>query len=138
MAVIHGDSLGPGSASGESLVLDEPLSFWGGVDADTGEIIDRQHPQRGQHIAGRILVVRHARGSSGTPSVLTETVRGGVGPAGIILQSPDPMFVVGSLVIAELYPDLRCPVVAVGESFDDVRDAMPTAISETGIVTQPD
>ena len=118
------------------MVLDEPLSFWGGVHPGTGEITDRHHPQSGQTIADTVLIVRHARGSSGTPSVLTETVRAGVGPAGIILQTSDPMFVVGSLVIAELYPDRSCPVVTVGDDFDRLVDRANTRISPDGVINQ--
>lgn len=134
--MIRGTPLGAGSGSGPALVLDEPLSFWGGVNPETGDIIDRSHPQRGQRIAGRVLVVRHARGSSGTPSVLTETVRSGIGPAAIVLQSPDPMFVVGSLVISELYEDKACPVVAVGDAFDQLLDGLETTVDADGTVTQ--
>ena len=46
-----------GTAEGRALVLDEPLSFWGGVDPGTGDIIDPRHPQRGANVAGRILVM---------------------------------------------------------------------------------
>jgi predicted aconitase with swiveling domain len=38
--------------SGGALVLDEPLSLWGGVDPATGEIIDAHHPQRGVNVSG--------------------------------------------------------------------------------------
>ena len=39
-------TLVPGNAEGRALVLDEPLSFWGGVDPETGDITDVRHPQR--------------------------------------------------------------------------------------------
>ena len=42
----------PGKANGEVLKLDEPLSFWGGVDPETGEIIDLRHPQGGMSVKG--------------------------------------------------------------------------------------
>jgi hypothetical protein len=53
-----------GEAEGPALVLGEPLSFWGGIEAATGRIIDRSHPDLGKCVAGRILVMPSGRGSS--------------------------------------------------------------------------
>ena len=79
-----------GEASSEALVSREPLSFWGGYDQLTGEIIDRRHPLSGQIAAGRVLAVPSARGSSTTTSVLLEAVRAGKGAAAPKLSSRDP------------------------------------------------
>ncbi len=68
-----------GSAEGEALVTDEPLSFWGGYDFKTGEIIDRHHPLAGVRAAGRVLALPFSRGSSTTTAVLLEAVRAGHG-----------------------------------------------------------
>ncbi len=136
MINIAGIPLSSATAEGRSMILDEPLSFWGGVDPASGEIIDRHHPQSGQSITGVVLVLRHARGSSGTPSVLTEGARAGTGPVGIVLASPDPMFVVGSLVIAELYPEKALPIVVVGDAFEQLADGVMTRIDIDGTVQQ--
>ncbi len=50
-----------GIAEGEALVSREPLSFWGGYDQNTGEIMDRRHPLAGSMAAGRILALPYAR-----------------------------------------------------------------------------
>ena len=47
----------PGTAAGEALVSHEPISFWGGYDQHTGEIIDRRHHLSGQMAAGRVLAL---------------------------------------------------------------------------------
>ncbi len=99
-----------GTATGPTLVLDEPLSFWGGVDPITGEIIDRSHPQSGAIITNRILVMPGGRGSSSASSVLAECIRAGTAPVGIILEESDPLLALGSLVATELYPDRTCPI----------------------------
>jgi len=52
-----------GVATGEVLVLDEPLSMWGGLDSETGEVIDRRHPQSGAILSKRIAVLPAGRGS---------------------------------------------------------------------------
>ena len=96
-------TLVPGTATGEVLVLDEPLSLWGGVDPETGDVIDVRHPQRGANVAGRILVMASGRGSSSSSSVLAEAVRAGTAPAAIVLAEPDPILALGAIVGRELY-----------------------------------
>jgi uncharacterized protein len=99
-----------GAASGAVLRLDEPLSFWGGLDSETGTIIDRLHPQRGACVAGRILMMPTGRGSSSGSATLAEALRVGKGPAAILMLERDAIVVVGAMVAAELY-GLACPVV---------------------------
>lgn len=106
-------TLVPGDASGPALVLDEPLSFWGGVDPTTGEIVDARHPQRGANVAGRILVMPSGRGSSSSSSVLAEAIRAGTAPAAIVLAEPDPILALGAIVARELY-GRSIPVVVAG------------------------
>jgi hypothetical protein len=100
----------PGEAEGVALVLSEALSFWGGIDAQSGRIIDHSHPERGTVITGSVLVMPGGRGSSSSSSVLAETIRRGTGPAGIVLSIPDPILTVGALVAQALY-GARCPIV---------------------------
>ncbi len=100
----------PGAASGAPLRLDEPLSFWGGLDPTTGSIIDRWHPQRWRNVAGRVLMMPTGRGSSSGSAALAEAIRLGVGPAAILLLERDPIVVVGAMVAAELYAR-ECPVL---------------------------
>lgn len=92
-----------GRADGRAVVLDEPLSFWGGLDPATGRVIDRRHPQVGTEVAGRILVMPSGRGSSSSSSVLAEAIRLGTAPAGIILREPDGIVALGAIVARELY-----------------------------------
>jgi predicted aconitase with swiveling domain len=107
---VRGRSLAPGVAEGIALVLQEPLSLWGGVDPATGSIIDARHPQRGDSVIGRVLVMPAARGSSSSSSVLAEAVRAGCAPAAILLGEPDLILAVGAAVAEELY-GIRVPVV---------------------------
>ena len=109
----EGEALTLGQASGKTLVLDEPISFWGGVDENTGRVIDTHHPQLGASVAGVVLVLRCGRGSSSSSSVLAECLRNGVGPAAIVLAEPDPILALGALVAAELY-GVAMPVVVLG------------------------
>lgn len=98
--------------TGLAFVLDEPLSLWGGMDPATGLIIDARHPQRGESVSGRVLVMRSGRGSSSSASVLAESVRAGSAPAAILLGEPDLILAIGSAVGEELY-GVRVPVVVL-------------------------
>ncbi|MEX2137311.1 MAG: DUF126 domain-containing protein [Chloroflexota bacterium] len=107
---MKGMVLADGAARGQALVLDEPLSFWGGVDPASGAIIDVRHPQLGISLKGRVLVMSSVRGSSSSSSVLAETVRAGCAPAAILLGEPDLILAVGAAVAEELY-GIRVPVL---------------------------
>jgi predicted aconitase with swiveling domain len=102
--------LHPGTGRGMILNLTEPLSMWGGLDPESGRIVDRSHPQAGLSVSGRILVMSHGRGSSSSSSVLAESLRLGTGPAGMILAQIDPILVTGAYVAALLYQTV-CPVL---------------------------
>ncbi|MEV0074554.1 DUF126 domain-containing protein [Amycolatopsis sp. NPDC050768] len=111
MGELTGRTVFPGEATGEPLVLDAPLSFWGGTDL-SGRIVDEHHPQRGATLTGRVLVLPRARGSSSSSSVLAEQIRSGTAPAAIVLTEPDAILMLGAWVAAELY-DLRLPIVVL-------------------------
>ncbi|MEZ4770912.1 MAG: DUF126 domain-containing protein [Caldilineales bacterium] len=102
----------PGAAAGNALVSSEPLSFWGGYDYHTGEIIDRRHPLSGEIAAGRVLCLPFSRGSSTTTAVLLEAVRAGTAPAAIITTGVDTFFALASVVAGVLYGQ-ETPVVAL-------------------------
>ena len=111
---IAGRLLQPGIAEGEVLKLDVPVSFWGGIDAASGRVIDRAHPQHGCCITGLVVAMDGSRGSSGTPGVLGEMLRLGTGPTAFVLTKPDANLVAGALVAATLY-GAECPIVLVGD-----------------------
>jgi len=105
----------PGQAFGTALVSREPLSFWGGYDHRTGEIIDRRHPLAGQNAAGRVLVLPYARGSSTTTAVLLEALRAGTAPAAILTTGAETFFALAAIVADEMYRR-SFPVVIVQET----------------------
>ncbi len=107
-----------GDADGAALVLDEPLSFWGGVEPTTGQIIDQRHPQHGLNVAGRVLVMSSGRGSSSSSTVLAECLRAGTAPAAIVLLEADEILVVGGLV-ARMLDGTLMPIVVLDRSAHD-------------------
>ncbi|MEO8208802.1 MAG: DUF126 domain-containing protein [Chloroflexota bacterium] len=128
----RGRVLVAGRAEGVALVLDAPLSLWGGFDPRTGRIIDRAHPQLGARAGGRILVMPAGRGSSSSSSVLAEAVRAGTAPRAIILAVEDPILLIGALVAGELYGETP-PLLVAGRAFHRaVRTGDRVAIDPNG------
>src|SRR5512133_1178647 len=111
---LQGKIVIPGAARGRALVSREPLSFWGGYDWKTGEIIDRRHSLSGCIAKDRILAVPFTRGSSTTTAVLLEAIRAGTAPAAILTTDTDFFFALASVVADELYA-APLPLVALTE-----------------------
>ena len=125
----------PGEARGLALVGREPLSFWGGYDWKTGEIIDRRHMLSGAIAKDRILAIPFTRGSSTTTAVLLEAIRARTAPAAIITTDIDFFFALASVVAEELYAS-PLPLVAISEDdFDRLSTDDEIQIAAYGAVT---
>lgn len=110
-----------GAAQGELLHADTGLSFWGGVDAATGRVIDSHHPLHGQCLAGRVLAIPSGRGSCTGSSVMMELIRAGHAPAALILAEADDILALG-VVLAQMMYGRSLPVVCIGpQAFADLR-----------------
>ena len=132
---LAGRVLAPGTASAEAIVLDEPLSLWGGLDPATGEVIEPRHPQRGALATGRVLVMAEARGSSSSSSVLAEAARARVAPAAILLGTPDLILAVGAAVADELY-QVQIPILVLDATdLAQIRTGDRVTIREGGAVS---
>jgi predicted aconitase with swiveling domain len=134
---MRGRALVPGVATGELLVSTEPLSFWGGYDPCTGEIIDRRHRLSGRNAAGKVLAVPFSRGSSTTTAILLEAVRLGRAPSAIVTTENDTFFALASIVADELY-GRPIPVLAVGAgdfaALASLPDGQRVAVLEDGTI----
>lgn len=101
-----------GEAAGDVLILEEPLSFWGGVDRESGAVIDVHHPQLGEVVTDKVVVMAVGRGSSSSSSVFAELIRLGIAPAAVVLTEFDHILVLGAIVGDLLY-QRRCPFVRI-------------------------
>lgn len=99
---IRGRCLVAGRCDGAPLWLDEPLSFWGGFDHETGTITEARHPQHGATVTDRVLVLPGTKGSTAGPAALLEALALGSGPAGIILTRPDVVCAIAAVALASL------------------------------------
>jgi hypothetical protein len=110
-----GRTLAAGTGEGEVVRLSEPLSLWGGMDPHTGTLIDPRHPQAGERLAGRVVLLPSGRGSSSSSSILAEAIRAGAAPAAFIMLEADPILALGAIVAGELY-GRTVPVVVLDEA----------------------
>ena len=111
-----------GKAEGRALVTDKSLCFWGGLDPETGKIIETGHPLEGQDITGKVLIFPRGHGSSSTSGVLLEAIRCNHGPAAIINIFCEPIIATGSIVAKVLYGK-SVPIATVSE--DDFKGFYP-------------
>jgi hypothetical protein len=101
MKRLQGRVIKAGRCEGEALVSPEPLSFFGGVDAVTGVVVEPNHPLQGQSVAGRVLVFPTAKGSTVGSYILYRLKKAGLAPAGIVNAESEPIVAVGA-IIAEI------------------------------------
>ncbi len=123
-----------GEATGEALVLVEPLSLWGGLNPETGEIIDRRHPQAGQIVTNRVLVLPSGRGSSSASSILLEAVKQGTAPAAIITSETDGILALGAAVAREMYDRSPPVLVLAREDYAQIQTGQQVEIRADGFV----
>ena len=132
--VIAGRPIVAGRAEGDALVTHESLSFWGGYDFHTGEIIDKRHPLAGVRAAGRILAVPFSKGSSTTTAVLLEAVRAGTAPAAILTTGVDSFFALASIVADVMYAK-SFPVIALEPNdVAALRTGMHIRVDRSGLI----
>ena len=131
---VQGKVVIPGEARGKALVGHEPLSFWGGYDWKSGEIIDRRHVLSGSMARGKILAIPFTRGSSTTTAVLLEAIRAGTAPAAILTSDTDFFCALASVVADELYAS-PLPLLALAEQdFNQLKTDDDIQITRDGLV----
>lgn len=99
--ILSGRTIFPGIVEGEALVTFMGISFFGGVDPESGEIVEKGHALEGQSIAGKILVFPTGKGSTVGSYTLYRLKANGVAPAAIINRECEPITAVGC-IIAEI------------------------------------
>ncbi len=123
-------------ATARALVLRKPISFWGGVDPKSGRIIDVRHPQIGETVAGRILLLPGTIGSSSASAVLLELVHAGKAPAAIVLHEPDAILLLGLIVAREM--GWSAPIaVKLDRGLHDQFDGSVVTVHEDGSFSAP-
>ncbi len=95
---LSGRVIKAGKAEGVALVSPEPIGFLGGVDPETGVVIEPGHPLAGQCVAGRVLVFPTGKGSTVGSYTLYRMARGGTAPAAILNAESEAIVAVGAII----------------------------------------
>jgi predicted aconitase with swiveling domain len=95
---LKGRIISKGTAQEEALVTSQPISFYGGVDPNTGEVLEKGHELKGQSIKGKILVFPNGKGSTVGSYTLYRLKKNGVAPAGIINRECETVVAVGAII----------------------------------------
>lgn len=135
MTSMKGEVLVAGTAEAPVLILDKPISFWGGVDPFTGRITDPRHPNHNAMIGGSVLVLPGTIGSSSSSAVMLELMAGGHAPAALILAEPDAILVLGVVVAREMGYGAIPALIVPREDQAAFAGAARAAIAEDGSIS---
>ncbi|RYC17532.1 cis-3-hydroxy-L-proline dehydratase [Ciceribacter ferrooxidans] len=108
-----------GRAEGPLLFSHTALSFWGGVDPETGIVIDHAHPLRGVCLAGAVLAMPGGRGSCTGSAILLQLIVNGLAPVAMVFSQREDILTLGVIVAEEVYG--RSLPIAVLEPADFIR-----------------
>ena len=95
---MKGRMISPGHVEGEAIVSPEPIGFYGGIDLNTGMVIEKGHPLEGQSVKGKILVFPNGKGSTVGSYVIYGLEKNGVGPLGIINRETETIVATGAIL----------------------------------------
>ncbi len=98
MEQLKGRIIYKGKAEGEALVTSMPISFYGGVDPNTGEVLEKGHELQGVSIKGKILVFPQGKGSTVGSYTLYRLKKNGVAPAAMINKETETIVAVGAII----------------------------------------
>ncbi|MCC7353577.1 MAG: DUF126 domain-containing protein [Anaerolineae bacterium] len=93
-----GRAIYTGRAAGEALVSPAPIGFLGGVDPETGTVIEPGHPLQGQSVAGRVLVFPTGKGSTVGSYTILRLAKAGKAPAALVNARSEAIVAVGAII----------------------------------------
>ncbi|PKL70503.1 MAG: hypothetical protein CVV30_03890 [Methanomicrobiales archaeon HGW-Methanomicrobiales-1] len=96
--LIRGRGISTGKASGPLLVSPQPISFLGGVDPESGIIVEKGHPLNGQCIAGKVLVFPYGKGSTVGSYVLYALSQNKHAPTAIVNAEAEAIIATGAII----------------------------------------
>lgn len=96
--VLKGRKISKGVAEGQALVSSKPVSFLGGVNPDTGVVVERGHDLEGVCIGGRVLVFPRGKGSTGGSWIILRLAENNVAPKAMINIETEPIVAVGAII----------------------------------------
>ncbi|KAJ3542634.1 hypothetical protein NM208_g3995 [Fusarium decemcellulare] len=109
-----------GKASGRLIASNLELSFWGGVDAQTSEVIDRHHPLSGRHLENSILAIPGGRGSCTGSGVMLELLLNSKAPKAIVFERCEEILTLGVMIAEEVFQKSIPVLVLKKEDFQEL------------------
>ncbi|MEM1537224.1 MAG: DUF126 domain-containing protein [Candidatus Nezhaarchaeales archaeon] len=98
MVILKGRGLVKGVAIGTALVSRDPISFYGGVDSESGLVVEKGHQLEGAYVTGKVLVFPRGKGSTVGSYVLYRLRKLGKAPAAIINVETEAIIVTGCIL----------------------------------------
>jgi uncharacterized protein len=98
MEQLKGRIIYKGKGEGEALVSAQPISFYGGVDPNTGIVIEKGHELQGQSVKNKILVFPQGKGSTVGSYTLYRMKKNCTAPAGMINKECETIVAVGAII----------------------------------------
>lgn len=95
---LRGRIVKAGRAAGQALVSSEPIGFLGGIDPDSGVVVEPGHPLEGVCVAGKVLVFPTGKGSTVGSYVLYRLKKNDLAPAAIINAESEAIIAVGAII----------------------------------------
>ncbi|MEA1945469.1 MAG: DUF126 domain-containing protein, partial [Euryarchaeota archaeon] len=96
--IVAGHAVSKGVASGEILISETPISFLGGIDPETGTIIEKDHPKEGVTIADRVFLFPHGKGSTVGSYVIYRLKKNNTAPCAMINLVSETIVAVGAII----------------------------------------
>ncbi|MEM2815747.1 MAG: DUF126 domain-containing protein [Candidatus Bathyarchaeia archaeon] len=97
-AILKGRGIVEGICKAEALVSMKPISFLGGVDPQTGRIVEKGSDIYGESVKGKVLCFPHGHGSTVGSYVIYSLARNSAAPAALVNEKADPVVVVGAVI----------------------------------------
>ena len=98
VAIMRGRVIKSGRAAGSALVSREPIGFLGGVNPDTGVVLEPGHPLHGRSVAGKVLVFPTGKGSTVGSYTILRLARSGHAPVAMVNAQSEAIVAVGSII----------------------------------------
>jgi uncharacterized protein len=96
--ILKAHKVAKGKASGEALVSKSPVSFLGGINPETGFIVEKGHEIEGKNVSGKILVFPVGKGSTAGSFQVYELAYCQNAPKAIINLRADPVVAIGAII----------------------------------------
>ena len=95
---VTGHAVSKGVASGKVLISKTPISFLGGINPETGVIMENDHPKKGVSIANRVFIFPHGKGSTVGSYVIYSLKKNNVAPCAMINLAAETIVAVGAII----------------------------------------